>query len=443
LTTTSNQEPNADFRRAYWEYRREVLEPTQAAVERLLRNWRRPAPWVPYKRTLRGVTVHRPVARTATRIKRLESVEDKIRRHPDLRIFADGMAPSSFRRMHDTLGARIITYFVSDLGLIHDFITSQDALRLERPAKAVLPSAVADALGLDNDVVIETPTSGYASIHYRVKLTTTARGAKENPVFEIQVRTLIEDAWAEVEHLVGYKSETKAPEVGQTFVILSQQMGAIDQHFDLLNDQMRSAQDRAFAKKPKKQEELGPESLPATLLKLDADLSCNQAEVNGMLRALKSFGVVTVGDLLERGEGRISDIRKLWRKHAGRQAETFDIISVFTYMQPGVPLETVVINAVERAGPWTRRRDTHQVEQLIRAFDDLGLDGVKETIGMYETGDVQEAAAGWEAVSGEAPNAFELLISLYARAKWGRTEPPALVASTVAAFVAAPEPSSS
>lgn len=417
-------EPNADFRQDYWDYRVNVLEPTEAAVSKLLRKWKRPAPWGSYKRTLRGMTVHKPIARTSTRIKRLESVEDKIRRHPDLEIFSEGMAAPSFRNMHDTLGARIVTYFLTDLALMHDFIGAQEELEMAQKPKAVLPPGVAEEIGFGDDVDFESPDSGYASIHYRVRLTTQAPGAAENPLFEIQVRTLIEDAWAEVEHLIGYKRESKAADVSRNFVILSKLLGAIDSHFDLLNENMRRAQEV----KPKKSTELGPETLPATLLKLDSDLTCVQSEVNGMLRALRSYGIDTVGDLTARADGKIKDIVKLWHRATGRHAETFDVINVITYMRPGMPLEEVVDEAVERGGQWIRRRDSQQLERLLRAISDIGLGPATDVIGKYETGDVEEIVSGWEDATGEAPNTLDVLVALYARARWSKDHAPAEVA---------------
>lgn len=427
-------EPNAAFRDAYWEYRHGVLEPADAALSAHLRRWKRPQTWAPYKKALRGTTIHKPIVRTATRIKRLESVEDKIRRHPDLSIFKEGMAPSSFRNMHDTLGARIVTFFLSDLALMHDFIEEQEEIEIVQPAKAVLPQAVADEIGLSSDVEVETPASGYASIHYRVRLTTQAPGAAENPVFEIQVRTLIEDAWAEVEHLVGYKREPQSTDVTKNFIILSQLLGAIDSHFDLLNDSMRRAQEV----KPKKSFELGPETLPATLLKLDPDLTCAQSELNGMLRALRSYGIHTVADLTERGEGRIKDISRLWKAATGKYPETFDVISVITYMRPGMELEEVVAEAIERGNPWVRRRDHQPLEQLLRALSDSGQRSVAEVVGNYETGDVEEVSAGWQKATGEAPNPFDILLVLYVRARWGKDHPPEEMAERISALLSVP-----
>ncbi len=436
MATRKTLESNGNFRQAYWEYRSRVLEPTDAAVSNLLRKWKRPKTWTPYKKDLHGVTVHQPIARGITRIKRLESVEDKIRRHPDSAAFANGMAPESFKNMHDTLGARVVVHVLSDLALVHDLLHAEDAIILTEEPTAALPGNTAADLGL-TDVKVESPPSGYASIHYRVRLAEKAAGASENPIFEIQVRTLVEDAWAEVEHLIGYKRESKSPEVGKNFFILSQMLGAIDSHFDLLNDNMRRAQDQAFEQTPEKTAELGPDTLPGALLRLDADLICNQREVDGMLRALKSHGIVTVDDLSSRGKGQITEIRRLWKRQAERPAQTFDVINVLTCMSSNVSLEEAVAEAIDRGGRWIRRRDSLDLEKLLRALRDSGFGFIADDIGLYETGDVQDVRAGWESVANSQPGVFEVLMALYARAKGGKDQTASGVGEELARFLAA------
>ncbi len=426
--------PNRDFRQAYWDYRAKVLEPTDAAVNKLLRRWKHPSTWTPYKKDLHGVTVHQPVARFATRIKRLESVEDKIRRHPNSPNFARGMVPESFKNMHDTLGARIVVHVLSDLSLIHELLQTEESIVLTEEAKAALPPHTAGDLGL-SDVRVESPPSGYASIHYRVRLAEKASGATENPVFEIQVRTLVEDAWAEIEHLIGYKREAKSVEVGKSFFILSQQLGAIDSHFDLLNENMRRAQDLAYEGAQAEEAELGPDTLPGALLRLEPDLVCNQREVDGMLRALKSYGIVTVRDLNSRGKGHITDIRRFWKRISGRPAQTFDVISVLTCVRADISTEDAVREAVDRGGRWRRRRDSLDLEKLLRALRDSGYGEIADQVGTYETGDVQDVRRGWKEFGGSQPSAFEILMALYARARWAKDQTPQQVGEAFARFL--------
>jgi ppGpp synthetase/RelA/SpoT-type nucleotidyltranferase len=89
-----------------------VLETTEAEMRALFGRWRSHHYWERHHNQgyVEGRTIPSPVQRTELRIKRLESVENKIRRHPTT--FEDGWSEASFRKMDDVLGARIVVYFL-------------------------------------------------------------------------------------------------------------------------------------------------------------------------------------------------------------------------------------------------------------------------------------------------------------------------------------------
>jgi ppGpp synthetase/RelA/SpoT-type nucleotidyltranferase len=51
--------------------------------------------------------------------------------------------------------------------------------------------------------------TGYASIHYNVRLKESVCNLDRRPWFEVQTRTLAQDLWATIEHIVGYKPDRR------------------------------------------------------------------------------------------------------------------------------------------------------------------------------------------------------------------------------------------
>ncbi len=84
--------------------------------------------------------------------------------------------------------------------------------------------------------------SGYKSIHYLV-------GAKRNDSngeevkFEIQLRTLLQDVWGELEHALSYKKGTIHPHIKNSFQLLADELQAKD----VLVSQLRDIHDREIS----------------------------------------------------------------------------------------------------------------------------------------------------------------------------------------------------
>ena len=100
------------FLEQYSAYVSTVLKPTQQEVKAAFDRWRDPLFWAKYTKKSR-LPVPSPIQRVHTRIKRPESVLDKISRKP--KSFPDGLSAGSFRRMNDALAGRMVTYFLSAL----------------------------------------------------------------------------------------------------------------------------------------------------------------------------------------------------------------------------------------------------------------------------------------------------------------------------------------
>ena len=102
-----------------------------------------------------------------------------------------------FGTIEDLLGVRVITFIKSDLFAVSEIIEKEFDI-LEGPD--------------DKSEKLSTREFGYRSIHYIVKLNEKRAELPECSEYkelkvEIQIRTIIENAWAEVEHHWNYKPD--------------------------------------------------------------------------------------------------------------------------------------------------------------------------------------------------------------------------------------------
>jgi putative GTP pyrophosphokinase len=102
----------------------------------------------------------------------------------------------------DLVGIRIITYFEDEVDKIATIIEKEFILDKEH--------------SIDKRK-LETDRFGYKSLHYVVSLNKERKSLTEyrrfrNLKFEIQLRSILQHAWAEIEHDLGYKNELGIPD---------------------------------------------------------------------------------------------------------------------------------------------------------------------------------------------------------------------------------------
>jgi len=126
----------------------------------------------------------------------------------------------------DLAGVRIITYIASDVDKIlplikKEFIIDQDN-------------------SIDKRKNTDPSVFGYASVHLIVELSKVRASLPEYEAFkglkcEIQVRTILQHAWAEIEHEVVYKSSEDIPfELRRRFASLAGLLEIADREFESL-----------------------------------------------------------------------------------------------------------------------------------------------------------------------------------------------------------------
>lgn len=228
------------------------------------------------------------------------------------------------RKMHDTLGGRVIVYFLSDLPLIDGELRRSKLLEIsteDRPV-AYLSKDLAARFGLGHHRRA-SKDSGYASIHYVVRFKPEIV-ADPRPWFEIQLRTMVEDTWGNVEHVLGYKpGKFTTFAVRRQFQILASVLGAVDEHFNFLRDELSRFQVEV---KIDDAHTLNAENLPLVLSEFG--IGCAQFEINAELKILASRGITKVGALRENCTSkRLDVIRSVFLSETGQSPKNFDVVA--------------------------------------------------------------------------------------------------------------------
>jgi putative GTP pyrophosphokinase len=151
------------------------------------------------------------------RSKSLNSFLEKIQR----KAYAD-----PFNDITDRAGVRVVCHYESDCEVVADIVRSQFEV-LESQDKGL-------ALGTDR--------FGYSAHHLLVRLGERSKGARYDDlrklVCEIQVRTVLQDAWAVLQHHLFYKSEERIPaELLRTVNALAALVEHVDAGFGSLREQ--------------------------------------------------------------------------------------------------------------------------------------------------------------------------------------------------------------
>lgn len=132
--------------------------------------------------------------------------------------------------LHDLLGVRVITHFSKDVDLV------VNALRAEFDIDEAVP--------VDRSESLEPDAFGYRSSHLharlgerRLALTEWAPYAALK--FEIQVRSILQHAWAEIEHDLGYKSPEVVPKtIVRRFALVAGLLELADSEFDNIRERI-------------------------------------------------------------------------------------------------------------------------------------------------------------------------------------------------------------
>lgn len=263
----TNAEPAVAFRRWYLERRpihRGLADTVRSTMENLLRHSR-----IPY-------------LAVSSRVKTLSSCVEKIGR----KSYAEPAA-----EITDIVGVRIITFIETDV---------DRACRVITESFETVPAASSDkleALGVDR--------FGYRSIHFVCDLGPSRLALPEfalyaGCVFEVQVRTVLQHAWAEIEHDRSYKFSGVLPTpLNRRLHAIAGMLEIADREFASIAAEVDAWQEEVETKTEKGdlEIELTSASLVEYVKRYSKTLPSLTGSIDGQAEAieeLRLFGILTV-----------------------------------------------------------------------------------------------------------------------------------------------------
>jgi len=220
-----------------------------------------------------------------------------------------------FDECEDLCGVRIICYYKSDEDKISEIITNEFEI-LETQ---------------DKEELLEADQFGYRSKHFIVKIkedwlvAPNYRGL-ENLKAEIQVRTILMHAWAEIQHKLAYKKKEHIPKQFQReFSIIAAKLEDADGQFERLRKEIASYKEKVV--EIAKSELKGIEHIELNLDSLQAFLDTNFTDrpkgSKPMTELIDEFLAFHIGmkefiSSYERVNNYLPQIEEDMREHSGQ-----------------------------------------------------------------------------------------------------------------------------
>lgn len=241
-----------------------------------------------------SINVHEIIGR----VKTVESLEGKVKRKNY----------SNLAEITDLCGIRIITYFSDDVDKIAELISQEFEVDVENT--------------IDKRKSEDPTKFGYVSLHYVVGLkeentSPTLYGRFKNIKLEIQIRTVMQHAWAEIEHDLGYKSKEDIPDqYRRQFSRLAGLIELADDNFLQLKNNINNYEQEIRKKLPTSKKEIPIDSstlmtyvtedqnyveLLNTIKSSDVDIDFNidSSFLSTVVQRVKKLGLKTIGEIDE------------------------------------------------------------------------------------------------------------------------------------------------
>ena len=132
----------------------------------------------------------------------------------------------------DVCGIRIITYYSDTVDKVAKIISEQFEIDEENT--------------IDKRKALDPDRFGYLSLHYVISLKEDRLNLPEYSIFrnikvEIQIRSISQHAWAEIEHDLGYKSKNEIPrDIRRDFSRLASLLELVDKEFIEIRNKLNS-----------------------------------------------------------------------------------------------------------------------------------------------------------------------------------------------------------
>ena len=162
-------------------------------------------------------------------------VEKIIRKNPEYLEKGDSLSKINYKNLiTDLMGIRILLLFKSDWVYIHDYLMEQYENVLIEPSFAHIRKGDDDSLYRGKIQIKDNKP--YRSVHYVIR-------ANSGLGIEIQVRTLYEEAWSEIEHKLRYPYNLQNEMLRNYIDIMNRLTGVGDEMGTFINSYIRNFQE--------------------------------------------------------------------------------------------------------------------------------------------------------------------------------------------------------
>lgn len=192
--------------------------------------------------------------------------------------------------MTDIAGVRVITYYTEDVDRVSKIVESEFKIDYNN--------------SIDKREALEPDRFGYCSVHYVVEMSPSRLKLREYQIFEglkceIQIRSVLQHAWAEIEHDLGYKSEIGIPkDIRRNFSRLAGLLEIADKEFQEIRSFLQSYQEEAMEKM--KHNELLDTEIDAILLETSIRTDKEIIDLNNTIVEISGYEIqsnITIGQL--------------------------------------------------------------------------------------------------------------------------------------------------
>jgi ppGpp synthetase/RelA/SpoT-type nucleotidyltranferase len=260
---------------------------------------------------------------------KVHSVTHRIKEEPNLtqKISSSNSGYASLADVTDICGVRIITYFAEEVDAVAQLVERE--FTIDRTNS------------IDKRTALDPDQFGYLSVHYIVSLAANRSHLPEYAALsglsaEIQIRSILQHAWAEIEHDLGYKSQTAVPrDVVRQFSRLAGLLEIADDGFTGLRRNIRAYEAIVDQKIDGESKDLridavsikalidsdptlnGTDSLIASIIGTDLGPS-RSAAIEKLVQGAASLNFESIGELKEAIAGDAVRLRRLvqhyWEK---------------------------------------------------------------------------------------------------------------------------------
>jgi len=278
---------------------------------------------------------------------------------------------NSLDQITDIVGIRIITHYSDEVDRIAELIETEFNVDFDN--------------SVDKRSILDPDRFGYISLHYVVNIKTERSKLLEykhfsGVKFEIQIRSILQHTWAEIEHDIGYKAKIEVPKpIRRKFSRLAGLLELADDQFVQIRDDLKGYE-RAIRKNiRKKPENIG---IDAVTIFEYANKSQKLKELDEKVAQLTSF-----------------QLRPLDKGDAGRHVkylQYFGIESISELEQELIENEDSILRRATDIGKSNRKQKTasqgisifylHQVlaakrldkEEILPFLNKMSLSGKSE-----------------------------------------------------------------